>query len=169
MHFVYQIISRQTGNVKVKGSKTSYLSAYTLCSRAVGIHLLCGILKRDQALNIHCRTHAGVKKPLHHSVLCSACLDAMSLCVCVCLFGMHVCVFCSCPLESEVRVCPVTTNTVSLCAQRLAAWCSSEPGECQTWAALALLIYRFKSPACRACPPTGTRSRTHPRAGWTDV
>lgn len=80
---------------------------------------------------------------------------------------MHVCVFCSCPQESKVRVCPVTTNTVSLCAQRLTACCSSEPRECQTWAALALLIYRFKSLACRGCPPTGTRSRTHPRAGCT--
>lgn len=73
--------------------------------------------------------------------------------MCVCL--LCVCLCGSCPLESEVRVCPITINTVALCTRHHTPWCRTEPAECHTWAPLLLhhrppllfllLFYRFRS------------------------
>lgn len=80
-------------------------------------------MKQDQVSNIHCRTHAGIKTCVPKCI--KACMPSLCayVCVCACLGGMHVCMFCSCPLESEARVCPVTTNTASRCAQHVPAPC----------------------------------------------
>ena len=77
---------------------------------------------------------------------------------------MCACVCGSCPLESEVRACPITTNTVALCTQHHTTRCRTEPAECCTWAPLLPLIRRFGSQTCRGRPPAETRSRAESRS-----
>lgn len=125
-------------------------------------------MKQDQVSNIHCRTHAGIKTCVPKCI--KACMPSLCAYVCVCVPGWYACVHVL-QLSPGIRgpcLPRYNKHSVSLCP---ACPCTmqGDAGECQTWAALALLIYRFKSPACWGCPPTGTGSRTHSRAGWMDI